>query len=125
MSDYFFDYLFPLAIEFGMTSEEFWKDDPKLFSSYQKAYIEKIKRENEKINFSNWLQGLYIHNALNVDLTNFGYAFIAGKNPKKDNNYPSEPYDLFGNKKDETLKRKKIKRQENQKNLNFWARLKK
>ena len=23
MTDYFFDYLFPLAIEFGMTSEEF------------------------------------------------------------------------------------------------------
>ena len=125
MSDYFFDYLFPLAIEFGMTSEEFWKDDPKLFSSYQKAYIEKEKRKAEMQNYSNWLQGLYIHNALSVDLNNFGYGFIAGKKPSNNSTYPTEPYDLFGNKKDETLKRKKIKRQENQKNLNFWARLKK
>lgn len=107
-----------------MTSEEFWKDDPKLFSSYQKAYIEKNKRENEKINYGNWLQGLYIYNGLQKSLTDFGYGFIAGKsNPNKEG-YPTEPYDLFGNKEKKKLKRKEKVRKQNQSNLNFWARLK-
>lgn len=108
-----------------MTSEEFWKDDPKLFSSYQKAYVEKAKRENTKTNYSNWLQGLYIYDALTKSLTNFGFSFIAGKeNPSKET-YPFEPYDLFGEKKQKNLERKKVEQKKNQEYLNFWATIKK
>lgn len=108
-----------------MTSEEFWKDDPKLFSSYQKAYIEKTKRENEKINYSNWLQGLYIYDGLQKSLTDFGYGFLAGKRNENRETYPNEPYDLFGNKKNKKLIEKEIAKQRNQKSLNFWATIKK
>ena len=108
-----------------MTSEEFWKDDPKLFSSYQKAYIEKTKRNNTIINYSNWLQGLYIYDAFKKSLVDFGYSFIAGKkNPNKET-YPSEPYDLFGEKEEKNLEKKKMEQRKNQEYLNFWATIKK
>lgn len=108
-----------------MTSEEFWKDDPKLFSSYQKSYIEKTKRESEMKNYSNWLQGLYIYDGLQKSLTNFGYGFLIGKKNPNNLDYPSKPYDLFGNEKENKIQQKKEKMKQNQKNLNFWARLKK
>lgn len=108
-----------------MTSEEFWKDDPRLFSSYQNAYIEKMKRENESKNYSNWLQGLYIYDGLEKSLTDFGYSFISGKQNPNREIYPSEPYDLFGKEKENKVKKREQLRKENQKNLNFWARIKK
>lgn len=108
-----------------MTSEEFWKDDPKLFSSYQKAYIEKTKRENKTTNYSNWLQGLYIYDGLRKSLADFGYGFIAGKkNPSKET-YPVEPYDLFGEKEERNKREKKEAQIKNQQSLNFWATIKK
>jgi len=108
-----------------MTSEEFWKDDPKLFSSYRKAYVEKTKREYSLINYSNWLQGLYIYDGFKKGLTDFGFSFIAGKQNPKRETYPSEPYDLFGDKENEQLKKKKIEQKKNQQNLVFWATIKK
>lgn len=108
-----------------MTSEEFWEDDPKLFSSYQKAYMEKIKRDNEQINYSNWLQGLYIYDGLQKSLTDFGFGFIAGKRNSERETYPNQPYDLFGNGKNKKIQQKEIARKKNQKNLNFWATIKK
>lgn len=108
-----------------MTSEEFWRDDPKLFSSYQNAYMKKKERENETINYSNWLQGLYIYDALEKSLQDFGYGFIAGKQNSNKELYPNEPYDLFGKKnKNKVDEREKVRKQ-SQKNLNFWARIKK
>jgi hypothetical protein len=108
-----------------MTSEEFWKDDPKLFSSYQKAYIEKAKRNNATMNFSNWLQGLYIYDGLKKSLADFGCAFIAGKKNQQKESYPSEPYDIFGDKEEKDLQKKKLEQRKNQDNLVFWATLKK
>lgn len=108
-----------------MTSEEFWKDDPKLFSSYQKAYEEKIKREYETINHSNWLQGLYIYDGLEKSLKDFGYGFLAGKTDPNRQTYPEKPYDLFGNQANKKVEEREKVRKQSQKNLNFWARLKK
>lgn len=104
-----------------MTSEEFWKDDPRLFSSYQTAYINDKKREIEERNYSNWLQGMYIYDGLTKSLTSFGYGFLAGKRNPNDSSYPNKPYDLSGKTK---LDKKKEKAKENQANLNFWARIK-
>ncbi len=108
-----------------MTSEEFWKDDPKLFSSYQKAYIEKQKRNNTLINHSNWLQGLYIYDGFKKSLEDFGFAFISGKHNPNKRTYPSEPYDLFGEKEEKKIEQKEKLQKQSQENLNFWATLKK
>lgn len=108
-----------------MTSEEFWKDDPKLFSSYEKAYVDKVKRNNQVTNFSNWLQGLYIYDGFRKSLRDFGYSFVAGKrNPDKES-YPSEPYDIFEEKEEKKAKEKKEAQRRNQESLTFWATFKK
>lgn len=108
-----------------MTSEEFWKDDPKLFSSYMKAFNNKEKRNIETQNYSNWIQGLYVYKGLQLSFTDFGYGFLAGKkNPNKDS-YPDKPFDLFGKEENRKLKEKQKVKKENQRNLNFWARIKK
>lgn len=107
-----------------MTSEEFWKDDPRLFSSYQKAYIEKAKRNNTIINYGNWLQGLYIYDAFKKSLEDFGFAFIAGKRNPNENKYPEEPYNLEGKEKEEAMKKEQAQKK-NQEYLNFWATIKK
>ena len=108
-----------------MTSEEFWKDDPKLFSSYEKAYIEKAKRNNTLTNYSNWLQGLYIYDGMTKSLKNFGFSFLAGKRNPESEAYPSEPYDLFGEKEEKKAIEKKQAQRKNQDYLNFWATIKK
>lgn len=108
-----------------MTSEEFWKDDPKLFSSYMKAYKRKIEQKAEMINQSSWIQGLYNYDGLYKALSGFGYSFLAGKaNPNKEG-YPSKPYDLFGKEENNKIKEKQRMRELSQKTLNFWASIKK
>lgn len=59
-----------MALEFGMTSKEFWQDDPNLFSSYRTFYINKYKKQSEIDNNNAWLFGLYNNMALNVSLSN-------------------------------------------------------
>lgn len=107
-----------------MTSEEFWRDDPKLFSSYEKAYIEREKRKVETINYSNWLQGLYIYDGLKKSLNDLSYN-VWGKNNPKSETYINEPIDLTGSRKNRKIEERKRVRKESNKNLNFWARIKK
>lgn len=107
-----------------MTSEEFWRDDPKLFSSYRKAYIEKEKRNFEIINQSSWIQGLYIYDGLKKSLIDLSYNVWGKTNPQSES-YLSEPIDLNGTKEKKKVKERERVRKESQKNLNFWARIKK
>ena len=107
-----------------MTSEEFWRDDPKLFSSYRKAYIEKEKREFEIINQSSWIQGLYIYDGLKKSLADLSYN-VWGKNNPKSESYLDKPIDLTGKREEKKVIEREKVRKESQKNLNFWARIKK
>lgn len=46
---------------FGMTSEEFWEDDPQLYWSYRISFMKKLELEQkqtmEYIKYSSWLNG--------------------------------------------------------------------
>lgn len=59
------------AIIIGMSPEQFWDDDPSLFFNYLDAFEQKreteMKIELEKINFTAWLNGVYIDYALAVN----------------------------------------------------------
>lgn len=59
-----------MAIQYGMSTDEFWKQDPELFWAYRFSYIEKKKREQEENNYQAWLQGAYIWEAVSVALSN-------------------------------------------------------
>lgn len=53
----------PLALEYGMSVDEFWNGDPDLIHAYREAYINKLHRQAH-------IQGLYNFNAYSVVLSN-------------------------------------------------------
>lgn len=55
---------------FGMSSEEFWEQDPQLYWAYRTFYLKKQELESEKDNQYMWLQGMYIYDAVSVALHN-------------------------------------------------------
>lgn len=112
--DYFLEYLFPDAILYGMSYEEFWNKDPQLFYSYRFAYIEKIDIERNRSNYEAWLEGLYNFRAFNTVLYN---AFK--RKEERPQSYLTKPIDF--NEKPET---KEVKENKEIKKRNNWARLK-
>lgn len=107
-----------------MTSEEFWEDNPKLFYSYYKCYEENEKKRYNDMNFNNWLQGVYNYNAMQISLTDFGYNFFSKNgNPNKDK-FPTKPYNLFEDEKQDIKSQKLEKERVKKKNndyLKTWA----
>ena len=81
--------LFPSAIMFGMSSKEFWEEDPQLYWAYRTFYLQKTKYDAEESNYKAWLYGNYTCIAVSVALNN---AFS-----KKKAEYPKEP---LGSKKE-------------------------
>ena len=72
----------------GMSSDEYWNDDPWLAKDYREAY----KLQTEETNARAWLQGLYNFKAFETVLQN---AFGKGKKEK----YPEKPIDLYPKEK--------------------------
>ena len=62
-----------MAITFGMSTREFWEDDPELLWAYRKSYMEKMKLQQETDNFNAWLNGLYVYVATNSCLSHKAY----------------------------------------------------
>lgn len=110
---------------FGMTSEQFWEDDPQLYWSYQIFYYKKLEIEQkqnlEYIKYSSWLNGNMNFTAHSLSLSN-----SLGKGQKHD--FPS--YDkMYKNdnvQKQESKPKKKLTKQEInlkvQEEFNTWAR---
>jgi len=102
--EFFYEYLLPLAITFGMPIREFWEEEPELLWAYRKSYIEKMKMQKEFYNFNDWLQGLYIYDAVNKAIyNNFN-------NKNKIQTYMKKPIDF--SKTSEELEKEKIKEME-------------
>ena len=55
-----FDKAFPAYLAMGMTSAEFWEQDPALVLAYKKAHWIKFEEQNRMA----WLKGRYIYDAL-------------------------------------------------------------
>lgn len=114
VEDYFIEYLFPDAIIYGMSYDDFWYKDPELFFSYRFSYLKKLEIDQKKINYEAWLKGLYAFEAHTVALAK---AF-GGKNSQSAE-YPKKPHDFDHvstseeNKEDKFLKTR-----------NFWSRFK-
>lgn len=117
-----------------MSADEFWRDDPQLFVSYRTSFINKKKREMEEIDYTCWLQGLYIHDGngkLNLSLKQFlGNLVSSMFKGKKDNSkietYPVKPYGEL--EKDKQKEKKATQRQNNyeefQKSLVYYGTMK-
>lgn len=105
--------MFPYALEYGMTAEEFWEADPMLFWSYRISFMNKIKEQQILQNQMMWIQGAYIYNAVSVALAN---SF--SKNKKYD--YLEKPFDFDKNTNENKQKAKEKITNQN----NFWASFK-
>lgn len=120
--------LFPSAIMFGMSSIEFWEDEPQLYWAYRFSYIKKLEMEQqletEKMQRSCWLQGAMNKVAYEVALNN---AFSKNKveYPSYENMFKEVKYknskvykDL--EKKLENVDEPNIRQQIE---FNYWARI--
>lgn len=120
--------LFPSAIMFGMSSIEFWEDEPQLYWAYRFSYIKKLEMEQqletEKMQRSCWLQGAMNKVAYEVALNN---AFSKSKveYPSYENMFKEVKYknskvykDL--EKKLENVDEPNIRQQIE---FNYWARI--
>ena len=107
--------LLPQALLCGMTTYEFWYEEPCLLNSY----IKKRELELDVMNYQAWLFGLYTYDAFSVVLSN---AF--SKEGSKQSTYFEKPLDEFyskyknqPNKKGEEIESDKYRNQ-----YNYWAK---
>ena len=104
---------------FGMSSTEFWEDDPQLYWSYRTFFIKKMQIEMEELNYKSWLNGSYSCLAVSVALNN---AFS-----KKKIEYPKKPFEEKKEKPKTELQKQMEKETDKdirqQIEFNYWARL--
>ena len=102
---------------FGMSSKEFWEDEPQLYWSYRTFYYKKTEIEGEKLDYESWLKGYYFYIAVSVALNN---AFS-----KKKAEYPKEPISSKTNvaktELQEKMEQEKDKDVRQQIEYNYWA----
>lgn len=104
---------------FGMSSKEFWEEDPQLYWAYRTFYLQKIRDDAETMNYEAWLKGSYTCVAVSVALNN---AFA-----KQKIQYPDKPMGAEEQKAktelQEKLEKETDKDVRQQLEFNFWARL--
>ena len=93
--------MLPLAISYGMTSKEFWEDEPRLFNAYRISFEERQKTNDENA----WLIGYYVYIGVQTNLYN---AFKESGDPAR--TYPDTPISW---KQQEIDKNKIVEEREN------------
>lgn len=61
-----YDELLPIALQCGMTPNQFWDEEPRLLE----CYIRKKELERDDINNNAWLFGIYTTKAFGTVLAN-------------------------------------------------------
>lgn len=103
---------------FGMSSQEFWEEDPQLYWAYRTFYLKKLEMDNkakyEYLKYDSWLKGNMNYIATSTSLNN---AFSKTKH-----DYPK--YDkVFEKTKQENKKLTKNEiNMKVQEEFNAWAR---
>ena len=87
-TDLFYQCL-PHYLVMGMSADEFWNCDPRMY----RVYREKDRLENERKNELLWMSGVYITRAI-------GACFSNENNP---NPYPEKPFSLGEAEKEEEM----------------------
>ena len=106
MLNTYWNEIFPLALECGMTPTQFWDEEPRLFHSY----LVKHQLMLSQINYESWLIGLYVNIAFQVGLS----GFSKGSNAK----YCEKPIEAFNGYKP------KEKIGEYRETVNYWSKFK-
>lgn len=103
---------------FGMSSEEFWEDDPMLYWAYRTFYFKKLEFEQQEkqqyMKYEAWLNGKMTYIAQSTALNN---AF--SKQKREFPNYEQ----MFKSIKEEEKKTKNEINIQVQEEFNAWARM--
>ena len=108
-----FEESLPYYLSIGMTWEQYWEGDPYLTVAYRAAHLLNVEQRNQEL----WLQGLYVHQAFAVVLSN---AF--GKKGAKKQKYPEEPYRITPLSEREKAAKAAKEREKLIAQLNHWER---
>ena len=77
-----FNRYFPIYLSYGMSSHEYWDEEPELATAYREAHELRLDRKNQEL----WLEGVYMKKALESTV---GNMFL--KKGAKPMEYPKEP----------------------------------
>ena len=114
MQNQYYDELLPYALKCGMTADEFWNSEPRLFSSY----IKKNQLQLDEINYQAWLFGLYEYKAI---CTALGNAF--SDKGSTENTYFEKPLEELTHNYEEKLSKKKETFDDEVREVhNYWAK---
>ncbi len=109
--------LFPSAIMYGMSSKEFWEDDPQLYWAYRTFYFKNLELEEQKRDYNCWLSGYYNYYALTTALSN-----MFRKKGTKPNEYMDKPMLQKLQEKQDAKREINDKNIYQQQQFNAWAR---
>lgn len=84
----------PQALKIGMSEEMFWHSNPRKIKPYIKAYEERRKDDMRNANVVAYIQARYFCDSLACTVGNM----FGGKHE-----FPEEPYDFLGEKKQQEL----------------------
>ena len=105
--------LCPQYLLYGMTWEQYWNGDPWMVVQYAETHRLRVQQRNEEL----WLQGLYMHDAFAVVLSN---AFAAkGSTPKK---YLEKPLDILPKTEEEKAAEEERELRKMIRQLNMWEK---
>jgi biopolymer transport protein ExbB/TolQ len=104
---------------YGMSSEEFWEDDPQLYWAYRIFYMKKLEQAELETDYKCWLTGFYTFNALSESL--------AGMFDKeKPHSYIEKPISMkmkeIKKEEEENIDPKVRQQTKCQEDFNKWAR---
>ena len=117
MTEFYFNELFPSAIMFGMSSTDFWENDPQLYWAYRTFYLKKQEYDSENIKYSAWLNG----NTQSIG-TQLAIARTFGKNQQIEYPEYSKMFEDTGEVKETKNLTQEEKNQLVQDEFNSWAR---
>ena len=119
MTEFYFNELFPSAIMFGMSSTDFWENDPQLYWAYRTFYLKKQEYDAESTKYNAWLNG---------NMQSMGTQIAIGRTFGKQSQLEYPQYnEMFTEEHKETPKKKLTVEEKNeliQNEFNRWARIK-
>ena len=102
---------------FGMSSTDFWENDPQLYWAYRTFYLKKRKIDSEDIKYNAWLNG----NTQSVG-AQLAIARTFGKNAQVEYPEYSKMFEDTNIKEGERVLTKEEKNKLVQDEFNAWAR---
>lgn len=98
-----FYHCLPQYLAMGMSADEFWNCDPRMYRVYREKKKIELQEENERL----WLQGMYVYQSMLLVAPSFNDV-----KPREPQEYPSKPFDLGLETEDEKTEERELSKNE-------------